>query len=299
MKYGYYPGCSLHSTGAEYDVSFRAVAEKLGIELDEVPGWVCCGTSPAHASSHLLAVALPVKNLALAEKAGKNEVVVPCAACFSRFKIALYETHQNPGLLQEVKEVIDSPFVGKIKVLHPLDIMEKNNEDKIKDAVVKDISRIKVACYYGCLLTRPHKAMAFSIGTENGSQGDDPEYPMAMDRTLEKCGATVLDWSYKTDCCGATFSLTETNAVLRLCNKILENARAVGANVIAVACPLCHANLDTRQVEIEAEFKTRYGIPILYFTQVMGLAFGIEPENLALKKHLVSPEPVLENILKA
>jgi heterodisulfide reductase subunit B len=286
MKYGYYPGCSLHSTGAEYDASFRAVAAKLDIELQEVPGWVCCGTSPAHASSHLLAVALPIKNLALAEYAGQNEVAVPCAACFSRFKIALHETHQKPKLMEDVKEIIGSSFQGKVKVLHPLEIVDKIDAKKIKEKVKKNLSGMKVACYYGCLLTRPPKAVAF----------DDTEYPMAMDRILDRCGATVLDWSYKTDCCGATFSLTETDAVLRLTNKILENAKAVGANAIAVACPLCHANLDTRQTEIETKYNAQYGIPILYFSQIMGLAFGVEPAELGMNKHLVPTEPVLATL---
>jgi heterodisulfide reductase subunit B len=286
MKYGYYPGCSLHSTGAEYDHSFKAVCTHLGIELEEVPGWVCCGTSPAHASSHLLATALPIKNLALAEYAGLSEIAVPCAACFSRFKTALYETNQDAKLSEEVKEIIGSAYQNKIKVLHPLEVFDKLDAKTIKENVKKNISGMKVVCYYGCLLTRPPKAMHF----------DDVEYPMSMDRVLEKCGATVLDWSYKTDCCGATFSLTETDAVLKLTNKILENAKAVGANAIAVACPLCHANLDTRQAEIEEKYQVQYGIPILYFTQAMGLAFGLEPKALGMNKHLVPTEPVLVSI---
>ncbi|MBI4835451.1 MAG: CoB--CoM heterodisulfide reductase iron-sulfur subunit B family protein [Planctomycetes bacterium] len=282
-RYGYYPGCSLHSTGAEYDHSFKAVCNSFKIELEEVPGWVCCGTSPAHASSHLLATALPIKNLALAEYAGINELVVPCAACFSRFKMSLRELSENEKLSEEIKEIIGSAFQNKVKIIHPLEVFDKMEEKNIKDAVKKNLSGMKVVCYYGCLLTRPPKVMQF----------DNVEYPMSMDRVMQKCGATVLDWSYKTDCCGATFSLTETDAVLKLTNKILENAKAVGANAIAVACPLCHANLDTRQAEIEEKYQTQYGLPILYFTQIMGLALGIEPKELGMKKHLVPTEPVL------
>jgi len=286
VRYGYYPGCSLHSTGSEYDHSFKAVCEKLGIELEEVPGWVCCGTSPAHASSHLLAVALPIKNLALAEYASINEVAVPCAACFSRFKVSLHEIQEDHKLNEEVKEIIGSAFQNKVKVIHPLEVFDRLEPKVIKESITKDLAAMKVVCYYGCLLTRPPKAMVF----------DEPEYPMSMDRVLERCGATVLDWSYKTDCCGATFALTETDAVLTLTQKILENAKAVGANAIAVACPLCHTNLDTRQTEIEAKYQTQYGIPILYFTQVMGLAFGLEPKKLGMFKHLVPTEPVLATI---
>jgi heterodisulfide reductase subunit B len=286
MKYGYYPGCSLHSTGAEYDHSLKAVCDSLKIELQEVPGWVCCGTSPAHASSHLLATALPIKNLSFAEEAGLNELVVPCAACFSRFKVSLHEISQDAKLGEEIKEIIGADYQNKVKVTHPLDLLDKVDEKAIKESIKKNLSGMKVVCYYGCLLTRPPKAMHF----------DDVEYPMSMDRVLEKCGATVLDWSYKTDCCGATFALTETDAVLKLTHKILENAKAVGANAIAVACPLCHANLDTRQTEIEEKYQAQYGIPVLYFSQIMGLAFGLDPKKLGMMKHLVSTEPVLANI---
>ncbi|MFH1226342.1 MAG: CoB--CoM heterodisulfide reductase iron-sulfur subunit B family protein [Planctomycetota bacterium] len=286
MKYGYYPGCSLHSTSAEYDISFRAIAENTGIELAEVPGWVCCGTSPAHATSHLLSIALPIKNLALAESAGLNDLAVPCAACFSRFKVAMHETGKDAKLKADVKEVTGAELQGKIKVLHPLEIFDAMDQAKVKELTKKDLSHLKVACYYGCLLTRPPKAMAF----------DDCEYPMSMDRILAKFGAKTLDWSYKTECCGATFALTEVDAVLNLTHKILENAKAVGANAIAAACPLCQSNLDTRQAEIEAKYNTSYNMPVLYFTQIIGLALGIEPQKLALSKHFVSAEPVLLSI---
>jgi heterodisulfide reductase subunit B len=287
VSYGYYPGCSLHSTGKEYDLSFKQVCEKLHIELKEIPGWVCCGTSPAHSSSHLLSTALPIKNLYLAEKSGLNEIAVPCASCFSRFKTALYDTEKDKKLTDNVTEVIETVFERKVKVTHPLEIFDKLPAESIKNSITKKLNNIKVVCYYGCLITRPPKIAAF----------DNVEYPMTMDRIMEKIGATVLDWSYKTDCCGATFSLTETDAVLNLTNKILENAKAVGANAIAVACPLCHANLDTRQAEIEAKYQKEYKIPVLYFTQLMGLAFGIEPKKLGMAKHLVPTESVMEAIV--
>ncbi|MBI4713436.1 MAG: CoB--CoM heterodisulfide reductase iron-sulfur subunit B family protein [Planctomycetes bacterium] len=286
-KFAYYPGCSLHSTGAEYDTSFRAVARKLGMELEEVPGWVCCGTSPAHSSSHLLSVALPIKNLALAEYAGATEVAVPCAACYSRFKFATHEIEQDEKLREDVKEIIGSSYQGKIKTLHPLEIMAKMPASELKDKVVRKrsdsgvppqagLDNLKVVCYYGCLLTRPPKVVSF----------DDIEYPMTMDKILENVGINVLDWSYKTDCCGTAFALSETDAVLTLTQKILKNAQEVGANAIAVACPLCHANLDTRQLDINAKYNTNYNIPIYYFTQLMGLAFGYSPKEMALHKHL-------------
>jgi heterodisulfide reductase subunit B len=287
IKYAYYPGCSLHSTGPEYDASFKAVCECLGIELEEVNDWICCGASSAHSVSHLIAAALPIKNLALAEKTGINELAVPCAKCFSRLKKAQYETDQNITLRDAVFEVIDSSFQNNVTVIHPLEILDKISQDVISEKKIQNLAGLKVVCYYGCLLTRPPKAMAF----------DEHEYPVTMDRVLEKVGTTVLDWSYKTDCCGTAFALMgETDVVLTLTQKILENAMAVGAHAIAVACPLCHVNLDTRQKAIEEKYQTDYGIPILYFTQLMGLAFGIEPQKLELSKHFVSTEPILDTL---
>jgi heterodisulfide reductase subunit B len=284
MKYAYYPGCSLHSTGSEYDESFKAVCNLLGIELEEPKGWVCCGTSPAHSSSRLLSIALPVKNLELVEKAGYKEVLVPCASCFSRFKFATYEMEKHPHLKNEVAEVIGTDIPKDVKTIHPLEVFLNKVEEKIiVEHINKNLPQLKVACYYGCLLTRPPKVAQF----------DECEYPVSMDRILNLVGIKTLDWNYKTECCGGAFALSLTDTVVKLCQDILKGAKDVGANAIAVACPLCHANLDTRQAEIEEKYSTQYQIPIVYFTQLMGLAFGIEPEDLGLHKHLVSTEGLI------
>jgi heterodisulfide reductase subunit B len=290
MKFAYYPGCSLHSTGTEFDESFKAVCKKLEIELEEVPGWICCGTSPAHSTSRLLSLAMPLKNLVLAERTGLEEMVVPCAACFSRFKIALYEVGENEELKREVDEVVGSTFQGGIKVVHPLEVFSQLDSEMVRSHVTRDLSGLKVACYYGCLLTRPPKATQFDVC----------EYPVTMDEVLRNVGIRTLDWSYKTECCGGIFSLTETDIVLKLVNDILNEAKAVGADAIAVACPLCHANLDTRLTEIEAKYAVDYGnMPTFYFTQLMGLAFGLSHKQLALGKHIVDPEPLLRERVPA
>jgi heterodisulfide reductase subunit B len=280
-KYAYYPGCSLHSTGSEYDVSFRAVCEKLGIEIEEVKGWVCCGTSPAHCTSRLLSLALPFENLCLAEKMGMTDVVAPCAACFARLRTALYEASEDPEIAAQISEVLESPLPESMNVLSPLEIF--CNEANISDAVTRRLPDLKVVCYYGCLLTRPSKVMQF----------DECEYPMAMDNLLRSVGISTLDWSYKTDCCGGALALSRTDVVLKLTHEILEEAKAVGANAIAVGCPLCHANLDTRQGEVEQEYGAQYGLPILYFTQLMALALGVPSDKLGLQKHFVSADALL------
>jgi len=287
MKYAYYPGCSLHSTAKEYDRSLRAVCEKVGIELEEVKNWICCGSSWAHPTSKLLSLALPLKNLAEIEKSGFREVIVPCAACFSRFKISQHEVDNEPKLAAEVEGIIEHKFKDGVKVYHPLDILSSNvGLGKLAELVKNDLSGLKVVCYYGCLLVRPPKVTEF----------DDCEYPQSMDKILQAVGIPTLDWSYKTDCCGASFALTRTEIVIKLSRDILEGAKSVGADAIAVACPMCQANLDTRQEEIEERYQTTYHLPILYFTQLMGLAFDIPAEKLLLKNHLVDTEGVLEKV---
>ena len=287
MKYAYYPGCSLHSTAKEYDRSLRAVCEKVGIQLEEVKNWICCGSSWAHPTSRLLSLALPLKNLAEVEKSDFGEVIVPCVECFSRFKIAQHEVDNEPQLAAEVEGIIEHKFVGGVKVYHPLEIFSNNTSlSKISDLVKKDLSGLKVVCYYGCLLTRPPKVTEFDVC----------EYPQSMDKILQAVGVSTLDWSYKTDCCGASFALTRTEIVLKLSRDILEAAKSAGADAIAVACPMCQANLDTRQEEIEEKYQVTYDLPILYFTQLMGIGLDIPAKKLLLNRHLVDTEKVLARV---
>ncbi|NQT02260.1 MAG: CoB--CoM heterodisulfide reductase iron-sulfur subunit B family protein [Planctomycetes bacterium] len=283
-KYAYYPGCSLHSTGSEYDISFRAVCEKLGMEIKEIDGWICCGTSPAHSSSRLLSLALPYENICLAEKMGMSDIVAPCAACFARLKTAMYEANEDAEIASQISEAIEKPLPKSMNVLSPLEIF--CNQQGLAEAVTKQLSELKVVCYYGCLLTRPSKVMQF----------DECEYPMVMDELLRSLGIETLDWSYKTECCGGALAMTRTDVVLKLTHDILEEAKAVGANAIAVGCPLCHVNLDTRQTEVEKEYDTQYGLPIFYFTQLMGLAMGVAPDKLGLQKHFVSADGLLSGV---
>jgi heterodisulfide reductase subunit B len=278
MKYAYYPGCSLHSAGSEFDTSLKATSPRLGIELEEVDGWICCGSTPAHSVSELLALALPVANLQLVEKMELDEVVVPCASCFRRLKSGHCETVSKPEVREKINRIVDNPYEGTVKVRHALEILAcKEMLGDIARQSTVDLSHLRVACYYGCLLTRPPKLMQF----------DQHEYPMAMDRVLRAAGITTTDWDFKTMCCGAAFSVTETDIVYKLTADILDEAQAVGANAIAVACPMCHSNLDMRQGEIEERLDKKYGLPVFYFTQLIGLAMGIPGEELGTDKHLV------------
>lgn len=290
MNHAYFPGCSLHSTGKEYDHSLKAVCKALDIHLESIPNWICCGSTPAHATSRLLAAALPMNNIAEYEKAGHHEVVVPCAACFSRFKTAQHEMAEDSAFAATLENLVDHKFTSPFHVMHPLEMFSSDEMmEQFGKRTTKDLSSVKVACYYGCLLTRPPKVTLF----------DECEYPQTMDRLLQAFGIPTVDWTGKTDCCGSSFSLTQKDIVLKLSNDVLDQAMESGAEAIAVACSLCHVNLDTRQSEIEEKYSRKYDMPILYFTQLMGLAMGLPVRELSLGSHLVSADGLLQKIGEA
>lgn len=272
----YYPGCSLHATGIEFNMSTKAIAEKLNLNLVEPKGWVCCGTSPAHNTNYYRSIKLPMQTLAIARELGHSYMTMPCAACFSRFRIAMHEVQNDPDLRQEIAEDIGYEFSGGIKVDNLLaTITDRVGYEAAAKPVVKPLEGLKVASYYGCLLTRPPDV----TGAER------PEYPMNMDHLMEALGAEAVDWSYKTDCCGGSLSLSTLEIALDLSQKILKNALEVGADVIVTACPLCHANLDLRQKQINDEFGGQFDIPVVYFTQLMGVAYGLDAKKLGMDKH--------------
>ena len=282
-RYAYFPGCSLHGTAVEYASSALAVAESLGVELVEIPNWTCCGSTPAHLTDELLAAPLPVKNILEAQKIA-DEIALCCAACYSRFRIANKHIREKEDIRTQVNEVLEAEYDGSMKIRHFLDILMNDiGLEQIKAKVQKSLNGLKVACYYGCLLTRPPKIVAF----------DDPEDPTCIDELMETVGASTIPWPFKTDCCGASFSLTKTEIVLKLSYDILAQARKRGAEALVCACPLCHANLDMRQEDIEKEYGTTFGMPVFYFTQLLGLALGVDEAALGLKKTMVSPMGLL------
>ncbi|MDH7482473.1 MAG: CoB--CoM heterodisulfide reductase iron-sulfur subunit B family protein [Armatimonadota bacterium] len=280
MKYSFFPGCSLESTARDFGMSVHAVAKALAIELEEIPDWTCCGSTPAHATDAVLAAALPARNLLAAEKAGRD-VVVCCASCYGRLASANYELAKDEKLRSEVASIIGQEYSGGLKVRHLLEVLIKDvGTSEIRDLVVRPLKGLKVACYYGCLLTRPPEL----------SIADEPEDPRLMEELLEAVGAETIEWPYKTECCGASFSITRVETVKRLCSEILKMADESGANCIAVACPLCQTNLDLRQLDIEEKFN----LPVFYFTQLLGLALGLSNEKLGIGKLMTDPTKVLQ-----
>ena len=285
MKIGYYPGCSLHSTAIEYDMSTRAVCKVLGVELCEIKDWICCGSSPAEHSDEVMSLAMSAKNIArAAETDGIKEICAPCASCYSRLK-ATNQKMADADTKNDIEYVIGQKVPDDMKILHLLDVFtEKFEAGAIAEKVVKNLNGMKVVCYYGCLMTRPPKVTG----------KDNFENPTEMEAVLEELGAEALDWNMKTFCCGASFALTKTEMALELIKKILDDAASVGADAIATGCPLCNVNLDTRQVGVNKKFGTDFNIPVFYFTELMGLALGIDAKKLGIGKHITEVDDFLK-----
>jgi len=278
MNIGFYPGCSLKGTSSEYAQSTIALANAFDIHFQEIEDWNCCGATAAHNLSKELGAALPARILALAEKQGFTEIVVPCAACYNRLSVAQHECNEDSNLKNRVSEIIEMPLGGTCKILNVMQFIEKYIADKIEEKVVRPFDR-KVVCYYGCLLVRPHSILKF----------DRVEDPQSMDELMRKAGANPLEWGFKTECCGGGFSVSRTDIVARLSGKIVQDAEDRGAEAIIVACPMCQSNLDMRRSHIDSYLNRKTKIPVLYITQAIGLAVGVNKDELGLKKLFVAP----------
>lgn len=286
MKYTYYPGCSLHSTSWEYDASTRAVFRRLGIELEELEDWSCCGATSAHATDDFLGKALPLRNLILAEEKGQD-IMLPCAACYNTLRTAdrfiRSGSQQARELNQELARVMGREYRGTVETRHILDVLqEKTVQALLKSRVVRPLTGLKVAAYYGCLLNRPPEIVSFDV----------PEQPVVMDRLLETIGAEPVQWSYKTECCGGSSSIPQPEVAVRLNTRIVLDALRSGAQAIVTACPLCHVNLDTRQEGAIGQVpELGAGMPIFHITELLGIALGTPEEEVRqwFARHLVDP----------
>ena len=279
MEYAYYPGCSLHSTGLEFGLSTRAVFAHLDMGLVELDGWNCCGASSAHVVSHTLAVALPARNLALAQAIG-HDLVAPCAACFNRMKAADYYLRTDPVMRAEVESIVGFKYSGEVAVRPVMAVLyEDYGPEQIARQVRHPLEGLKVVPYYGCLLVRPPQVTQF----------DDPDNPQVMAALLRAAGAEVLPWSHATDCCGASLSLSRADVVQNLVGRLVERAREAGADALVTACPLCQVNIEMRQTQ-DAK------MPAFYITELLGLAFGLPEAHKWWSKHLIDPRPVLSQV---
>ena len=283
-KTAIYPGCSLEGTANSYLASVEKVLKCLDISCAELDDWNCCGATSAHAVDHTLYLGLAAKNLELAEKQGYEEVLAPCAACYHRLASANADFARVDGLRERINKEAELNYGGTIKVRNVLDLLVNVvGTTRIAEKVRSPLSDLKVACYYGCLNTRIPHFKSF----------DNAAYPMSMDHIVEALGGKALDWGYKTDCCGASLFVTAEQTVHRLVSRIIKDAEARGADCICVACPMCHNNLDTKQDEFRAESGIERPIPVLFVSQLMGLAFGLDPAELRLADLFVSAKDLV------
>jgi len=279
LKVSYYPGCSLHATGKEYDLSVKAVSKALDIDLQEIDDWSCCGASSAHMTNYKLSVALPARNIIAAEK-DEWDVMVPCAACFNRFKMAQHHMREDDTLRKEVEGILGKKFSDSVAIRNPIDIIYNDvGVDALSGMVRKKLAGLKPVSYYGCLLLRPPEVCEF----------DNYENPYMLDKLMAGLGAEPRNWSCKTDCCGGSLTLGKTEIVVRLVDKLMTMAREAGANCLITACPVCFANLDTRASE-------NVRLPAFYFTEIIALALGLEGPESWFKMHNVDPRPLLNSL---
>ena len=282
MQVGYYPGCSLESSAKEFDLSIRAIFQEMDISLKEIPDWNCCGASPAHYLNEELAMALPYRNLIKAEEASLDRVVSPCPACYSHLKHVHEEVIEDSHLSARLQAIVGKGYQKGVISKHLLDFLKEDvGLDRLKGSLKTSLNGLKVVSYYGCLTRLP------------GVDIDDQENPILMDEIMGVLGGEPLDWSHKTECCGASLSVSRTEIALRLVNSIFAAAKEKSADCIAVVCPLCQSNLDARQGDINKKYGTSYKMPILYLSQLIGLAQKLEYSQLGLDRLVISPKNLL------
>lgn len=286
MKYyTYFPGCSASEGGAKaYNWSVQAVSKLLDIDLTELEDWNCCGSTPSGSVDELGAYCMAARDLALAEKRGLD-MVTPCSACYVIFNRTNAYLNGYPQFKAKVNEALAAgglAYHNTIKVRHMLDVITTDvGYDAIKSRVTKPLENLKVAPYYGCQVVRPKFGF------------DHPEYPESLDKLVAALGAEPVPFSLKTRCCGGSLIISEEDVALDLMHKLLECASGSGAECLVTVCPLCQYNLDIYQSRVNKKFKTNYKLPVLFFTQLMGIALGVKETDLGLSTSIVPAEKVL------
>jgi heterodisulfide reductase subunit B len=293
MKYGYYPGCSLSHSAQPYDISTKAILEPLGLELSEVEDWNCCGATEYFSLNKTAAYALVARNLALASgQEGIQDIVAPCSACYLNLK----KTDHYMGKYEKIGKTTNEALAagglsytpGSLRVRHLLEVVvEDIGFDTIAEKVTNPLKGLRIAPYYGCLIVRPQF---------DDDVFDNPEYPMHLDRLMDALGADVVDFPMKSHCCGGHMTQISSDTAFELIRRILHNADEYHADAIVTVCPMCQLNLDAYQSQVNRHFGTSYNLPILYFTQMIGLALGLKPEELGIGREIVSASNALRKI---
>jgi heterodisulfide reductase subunit B len=288
MEMGYYPGCTLHASSRLYDVQTKLVLEELGIRLKELEDWNCCGATSASKTDEFLAIALPARNLGIADASGLSEMVIPCSACYSRMMVAQQRLSADKKLQEEINAELSKKVKGGVKIRSILEVLRPKVESgELQAKVLKKLKGLKPACYYGCLQTR------FPVDL---SVPDDVENPQGMEIVLKALGADPLDWSYKTDCCGASAAVCDTDTSLALMSRILKDAIARGANCFVATCPLCQLNLDAYQSKVNEKFGITRILPVYFITELVGLAMDKPAKELQIDRHFVDAMGLLKEL---
>ena len=287
-QYAYFPGCSLEKLALSYHTSSIESSKILGAELKELEDWNCCGATTYFHVDQLLANTLVARNLAMAEKEGMD-LVAPCSACYKNAYFTNKYMKEDPDLAEHINYALEEDnlhFDGNIEVKHLIEVfVDDVGTEEIKNKVTKPLEGLKVAAYYGCQIVRPRK------------NGEDVENPQFFEELISAIGAEPVDFATRLRCCGGSLIMTSRQAALDMVRAILQNAIDDEADVIATACPLCQVNLECYQTQVNEEFGTSYAMPVLYFTQLLGLALGASPKKLGMGKEFVSAMPFLSKFL--
>jgi heterodisulfide reductase subunit B len=288
MELAYYPGCSLHASSELYDIQVKRVFRNLGIELREIDDWNCCGATAASKVDDFLSIALPARNLGIADATGLSEIVIPCSSCYSRTLVSQKRISCDPQLRNAINEELGHKVEGKIKVSNILEVLvPKVTSGEISGKMKKKLEGLKPACYYGCLLTR------FPCDVE---VSDDVENPQGMETVCRALGAEPVDWSYKTDCCGASASINDAEQSLILMSRIMKDAVARGANCYVATCPLCQFNVDAYQDKVAEKYGLEKKLPVYFLTELIGLSMGFDPVEMQVDRHFTDAMGLLKEL---
>jgi heterodisulfide reductase subunit B len=282
-EYAYFPGCSLEKIAFSYDLSTKETSQKIGVELKELEDWNCCGATTYFHVDELLAYTLCARNLAMAEKENLD-LVAPCSACYKNSVFTNIHLNEDKDLKDHVNYALkedDLHFSGNLAVKHLMEVYVQDvGFEEIREQVKKPLEDLKVAPYYGCQILRPQK------------DHEEVEEANFFEELITAIGATPIEYALKLYCCGGSLILTSRQAALRMIRNLLQNAINGGADVIATACPMCQVNLEVYQSQVNQEYGTDFSVPVVYFTQLMGLSFGIPTKRLGIGKELVAATPL-------
>jgi heterodisulfide reductase subunit B len=288
MELAYYPGCSLHASSELYDIQNKMVFRQLGLDLKEIDDWNCCGATSASKINDFLSVALPARNLGIADASGLSDIVIPCSSCYSRMLVSKKRLAEDPSLREFINADLTKKVEGKIRILSILEVLvPRARSGELAEKATRRLTGLKPVCYYGCLLTR------FPSDVE---VPDDVENPQGMETVCEALGAEPLDWSYKTDCCGASAAVNDAAQSLLLMSRILKDALGRGANCFVTTCPMCQMNLDAYQDQVGERYGISERLPVYFITELLGIAMGISPRELQIDRHFVNAMGLLKEL---